>query len=590
MAGCEHKSLNMKLTHISIHNFRGIIDGSFELRGYSLLVGANNGGKSTVIDAIRCFYEKDGFKYNRAADFPYVKSEDKESWVELTFQLEEAEHESLKDEYKNATKTLRLRKVLDMPGDAKATKGKLGYIFAYLPDETLAGNSFYGAKNVQGGKIGELTYITAVSRVDDHTKLTGASPLRDLLADIMSDVVAEGKAYKAFGESVEKFSTSIREEETSDSRSLSGFEQELNGMLGSWQTEFALKFDPPSAAEIIKSMIGWEVKDTVHGQPQAIDYYGSGFQRHFIFSLLQLGAKYARKKEAPKDKDFNPHLSLLLFEEPEAFLHPPQQEILSRSLRVLSEQGHWQVLCTTHSSTFVSRNIKDIPSIVRVRRDKDGRSHVYQVDKAAWDALVADNQQINDIAKKYERMKKKLHKDDLLPDMEAIKQFLWFNPDRAAVFFAHHVLLVEGPTEVALIQRLIGAGRIAKADCGLYVLDCMGKYNLHRFVNLLSKMGLPHSIIHDDDDNENEHADINQLVADSRDPTFTTSLEVIAGDLERYLGVTGGGSDHRKPQHMLYYYEAGMIEEANLSAFCSLVEKCLPDPVTPFPKDSTTPA
>jgi len=570
----------MKLIHVSIHNFRGIIDSECDVCAYSLVVGANNGGKSTIVDALRCFYEKDGLKFTKKADWPYITTKDQESWVELTFQLTDAENDSLKDEYKNSSKTLRLRKMLHMEGDSKATKGKLGYIFAYLPDGNLATNSFYGAKNVQCGKIGELTYITAVSKVDDHTKLTGASPLRDLLADIMGDVVAEGDAYKTFSESVSDFSASIRSEETTDNRSLSGFEKELNGMIGSWQTEFSLKFDPPSATEIIKSMIGWEVKDTVHGQPQAIDHYGSGFQRHFIYSLLQLGAKYARKKKAPKDKDFNPQLSLLLFEEPEAFLHPPQQEILSRSLRVLSEQGHWQVLCTTHSSTFVSRNIADIPSIIRVRRDESGRSHVYQITDSSWKELVDDNQQINDIAKNHPRMQNRLSPDDLLPDMEAIKQFLWFNPDRAAVFFANHVLLVEGPTEVALIQRLISEGKLANADCGLYVLDCLGKYNLHRFMNLLSRLGLSHSVVHDDDDNNGEHADINKLIQDSRNDDFTSSIEVINGDLERYLGVGKPVSNHRKPQHMLYYYETGRIEESKLDAFCSLIDNCLPDIAT----------
>ena len=52
----------MKLEHITIHNFRGIHDASLNLFDYNLLVGPNNAGKSTIIDAIRVFYEKDGFK------------------------------------------------------------------------------------------------------------------------------------------------------------------------------------------------------------------------------------------------------------------------------------------------------------------------------------------------------------------------------------------------------------------------------------------------------------------------------------------------------------------------------------------------
>jgi len=48
---------------LHIHNFRGIIDQTLHLGNYSLLVGANNTGKTTIIDCIRVFYEKDKYSY-----------------------------------------------------------------------------------------------------------------------------------------------------------------------------------------------------------------------------------------------------------------------------------------------------------------------------------------------------------------------------------------------------------------------------------------------------------------------------------------------------------------------------------------------
>ena len=59
----------MKISHIAIHNFRGIHDGKLNLFDYNLLVGPNNAGKSTIIDAIRAFYEKDGFQVQAGAGF-----------------------------------------------------------------------------------------------------------------------------------------------------------------------------------------------------------------------------------------------------------------------------------------------------------------------------------------------------------------------------------------------------------------------------------------------------------------------------------------------------------------------------------------
>jgi putative ATP-dependent endonuclease of the OLD family len=83
----------MQLTGVKIHNFRGIVDQDLALNSYSLLVGPNNAGKSSVIDAIRAFYEKDGFKFKAGNDFPYVATTDQESWVELAFSLTDEENE-----------------------------------------------------------------------------------------------------------------------------------------------------------------------------------------------------------------------------------------------------------------------------------------------------------------------------------------------------------------------------------------------------------------------------------------------------------------------------------------------------------------
>ena len=76
----------MKLRNVSIRNFRGMCDLTLTLDNYSLLVGPNNAGKSSVLDAIRAFYEKDRFKFNKDHDLPKHK-ECTESWVELAFQL-----------------------------------------------------------------------------------------------------------------------------------------------------------------------------------------------------------------------------------------------------------------------------------------------------------------------------------------------------------------------------------------------------------------------------------------------------------------------------------------------------------------------
>ena len=100
----------MKLIQLKIHNFRGVCDTSLNLFDYNLMVGPNNAGKSTVIDAIRAFYEKDGFKHKPDRDSPYIGT-NQESWIELAFSLSDVEDASLADDYQQPDRILRVRKL-----------------------------------------------------------------------------------------------------------------------------------------------------------------------------------------------------------------------------------------------------------------------------------------------------------------------------------------------------------------------------------------------------------------------------------------------------------------------------------------------
>lgn len=571
----------MKLVDLSIHNFRGIHDAEMTLFEYNLLVGPNNAGKSTLIDAIRAFYEKDGFRYKSDRDFPFIAGVDQESWIELTFSLTEAEDLSLADDYKQADRTVKVRKYF-RSGD----KNRDGAIFGYKKEGYLSSEPFYGAKNVQSGKFGDIVFIPAVSKVDEHTKLSGPSALRDLLTNVLESVVTSSPSYEKFSQDFEAFAKGVKTEETGDGRSLVGLESDLSSLLESWGTAFYLEMKSPSMPDIIKTLLSYQCIDKAHGKALAADQFGSGFQRHFIYSLIQIGAKYIGKKPSKKTKDFTPSMTLILFEEPEAFLHPPQQEILAESLTTLANNSDQQVICSTHSSHFVSRNAARIPAIARLKRN-DGRVSLCQIDPKAWDQIVEANQALSKIAIKWPKLKTHLEATDLKPEMEAVKYFLWLNPDRCGLFFANHVLIVEGPSEQAFINKLFGDGRIKRPSEGIYVLDSIGKFNMHRFMNLLAALGIPHSVIYDDDNNMDEHGAVNQLIQDSKS-ALTLSIVSIPRDLEQFLEIPKPTSSHRKPQHLLYFYETNQIAKEKLHKFCDLVQGCIPQVATSAESYSAT--
>ena len=100
------------------------------------------------------------------------------------------------------------------------------------------------------------------------------------------------------------------------------------------------------------------------------------------------------------------------------------------------------------------------------------------------------------------------------------------------MFFANHVLMVEGTAEQALINKMIGEGKNRFSDCGLYVLDSLGKYNIHRFMNLLGALGIAYSVLHDDDLAEQEHKDLNELIPQTRHKDVTLNVTTIPGNIE----------------------------------------------------------
>lgn len=553
----------MKIKHVTIHNFRSIRDASFEMRDYGLVIGANNAGKSAVVDAIRCFYETNKeSKFDSAKDFPKFHVDDGESWVEIVFYLTSEENESLKEEYQSSDYELRLRKYF------LADSVKTGVLYFVDKNEAVTPTPFYGAKNAQDGKIGELIYIPAISKVEEQAKLTGPSAMRDLISKIMEGVVEDSEPYKKLSSQINDFASSVVDLKTEDQRSLGGFEKRFNECIEMWGVEFSLALKTPSSAEMVKNMVAWKLRDKMLNAEQSIERYGSGFQRHFIYSLIKLNAEFLPRRKTSKSEDFCPLMTLLLFEEPEAFLHPQQQDELYRQLKRVAKNGAWQVLCTSHSSQFLSNSMHDIVSVVRLQKE-GSESKLYQISEATLNddilSTAFDENLYPTLKEKYES-----HAD---PIMESVKFALWLNPSRAGMFFASKVLLVEGPTEQALIYRLRDDGLI-ELPVGSFVLDCFGKYNLFRFMKLLNALGIRHSVLHDKDKpNDKEHREWNLLTERTRQAT-TDLIEMVDPDIEGALGATRS-EPHAKPQGLLLQYEKGSISQIKIDKFCTLIMKLM---------------
>lgn len=556
----------MKIREFALHNYRAIKDATFYAADYGLLIGANNSGKTTVLDALRNFYEKD-IKFDYSRDFPKFETGDKESWIEVEYELTKDEAGSIKAEYLQKENRFRVRKVLQSDDKARL------HLFAY-EGGGLSANQFYGDDNVGLGKLGDIIHIPAISKLEDVSKFSGASPLRELVNNIFKKLVKGSVAFTSFQGAISKFGQEIQVEQTADKRSLKGLEDDINSGLGDWDAKFKFKVNPLSESEVVKSMLDYDIFDETLKANQSASSYGHGFQRQLIYRLFRVSAAYSTSRPSSKKKDFSPDFTLLLFEEPEAFLHPSQQSQLDRDLRKIGSDDGRQVLVSTHSPQFVSHATENITGIARLHRS-NGQTAIGQVRPEKLDALFSENQEINKLAAGLKNYEAGAEESSL--DMEAVKYFLWLNPERCGLFFAKRTLVVEGPSELVLINYLIQAGKIRIPAGGMFVLDVMGKFNIHRFMNLLGELKIEHAVLHDTDPNKKGddqvmHEGVNKLIQDKRNP-YTQRIHLFADDLETFLGFKVPDKDHRKPSRLLLALKAGKINQVQVEALCKLVEE-----------------
>lgn len=554
----------MHAVEIRIHNFRSICDATARLYPYGLLVGVNNTGKSSVIDAIRTFYGT-GVKFDPDRDHPKKGAGDKENWVEVEFKPSPEELVDLKAEYRTPDDTFRVRNYFRSSEKDAEGKSKSGP-YAYVEGE-LSDTRFYGFKNVGQAKFGSIIYVPAVSKIDEHTKLTGPSALRDLVNAVLNSVMESSQAYIELRQSFESFESSIKTESTPEGHSLETIEKDLSHEIEGWGASFRINVNPVGVSDVVKGLIGHEIIDQNLGPNQSIGSYGQGFQRSVIYSLIRVAARYSAKRPAKKKRDFAPDLTWILFEEPEAFLHPSQSTALSHDLQQLSSTGVTQVLLSTHSPQFASLSVQDLPSICRLSKS-DCETHIHQLGTQTLDSILTSNQAD---ASEWKAAGLRFHPDDLLVDMEGIKYALWLDARRCAAFFAERVLLVEGPTEVALLSYLRDVGELPSAR-DVFIFDTIGKFNIHRFMKLFGALGIEHAVLYDGD--SGKHAPVEASIRDATTRS-TLAVDSFPSDLETFLDIPKAGEPHRKPQHLMYQLTSGKVDPQKVQALVSKVDSLL---------------
>lgn len=529
----------MKIERVHVHNYRSIIDAEVRVDDYLLLVGANNAGKSTFFNAIRLFYGQ--LKWDPKTDFPAKGAEDKNAWVEIDCRINEAENETLSTQYQKPERSLTLRKYLQVDEDAeedveqpegtektesKKSKKTAGLIYA-VKDGKVQSTAFYGTQNIAAGKLGELIYIPAVAKTGDLMKVTGPSPFRDIMDVVVGSRLIEHKAFADVAGAIDK----LEAQASAAGGPFQTFTQEFNSRFSpQWGVSIDLKLKKPSAEDIIKTMLDPFFRDpSLEDRALDLEYYGQGMQRAAINELIEMLPEYQKIKEEEKKKEkaqaaarkakaatatksrarakkddavFSADYTLILYEEPEAFLHPAKQMALAVKLRALGAQPNCQVIASSHSSEFASRNVSTLHHMARFEKC----AAVCRVRQPEADRLQNElrclSEKISDslkVTKPYGTELQRQHRDEHFFTA-------WLDTERTAIFFANKVLLVEGATERVLFDYLLRSpwSNLLDQLGNFAVLECGGKYNVPRYMTLMREFGIPFGIMIDDDQKNGE--------------------------------------------------------------------------------------
>jgi predicted ATP-dependent endonuclease of OLD family len=232
-----------------------------------------------------------------------------------------------------------------------------------------------------------------------------------------------------------------------------------------------LRLGTPDIKKVITNAARIHLSD---GTETHVKYQGHGAQRTFIYALI----RYIANKRAQNGCRTRP--VILLFEEPEIYMHPQLLRTLKDSLKELSSTTGWQVVVTTHSPIMI--DVADDPKSLVILRKMNNETGV-MIRQLESDPFVGQGGDID--------------------ERQILRAALDFHPTVCEAFFAEHAVLVEGDSEIAIFRfgkelvRLI-TGQDHKIDCYTFV-SCGGKWTILPIARLLKLFGIPLKIIHDKD-------------------------------------------------------------------------------------------
>jgi len=470
----------MKLSQFTVSNFKNLESISFEWSDFLALIGENNCGKSSVLQALDWFLSGRQLKEKRlfrneatsrdnaislVGHFTDLTESEKRNpaiagrihedswilkkeywceeidgdikWKECYYSYNEIEEiaewpestrswSAFPDKYNDL-----IEEVKSETGNARVTSTALDSLRAKirtsLPEEvsiSVGWNENPGGggnwKSNANSVLPEFIYVPAVHEASSETQSKDATTYGKIINLIIEKKLTQREEIRELQNSIRKVKALFKPDPEHPEW---GQAQEIRDLENAISEKLSDVISARATIETTELNIPSLLLPATElliddGYQSLVSGQGHGLQRTLIISLLQILNQYSRE-----DVEINGDRSVIFaVEEAELYLHPQMVRKMKDVLVELSGISRNQVICTTHSPVLIDL-ASSHQSIVRMEKDGERKVSSFQVCDELFSGEEAEEKR------------------------KRLRMISEFDPSVSELFFAKRVVLVEGDTQ-----------------------------------------------------------------------------------------------------------------------------------------------
>ncbi|NIJ44450.1 putative ATP-dependent endonuclease of OLD family [Wenyingzhuangia heitensis] len=495
----------MRIISFAVNNFRGLSGGleqnkiEFQDSNTIFILGQNNVGKSSFLKAYEYFYKNTSL----LIDDLYRQDIENKIEFELSLMLDDFDFE--KDAIKKKAEGLKLwlneKKILKIKKTISFKKSGAKYIPEKPINYTWDYNTSDWIEKNYGGIGLDSVFQNALPTPIFIKAMPSEEEIEKVINEILSakaNVNLKDKERQELKEAQEKIKE--LQDKLYNPVSIEAYKQEVNSHFQELFPETKIELTEKDKVKWTENALGKKFSiefehnnskgDRDESIPGTYDKVGHGTVRSAIFSLLLMKDIAEEFERVENRKDY-----IVLFEEPELFLHPKlMKQLRSLIYKVSESTSPYQILCASHSPQMIDIT-KEKSSLVRMVK-LDSGSRLFQIN----DRFLKESKEIST-------------KQELKQEMN---ELLRFNPFICESFYSDEVILIEGPTEEIILRGYLTENEINK---DIFIVNCGTVNNIPFYQKIFSKFFIKYHVICDSDSAVNKGTDTHNL------PIFESGIQ-----------------------------------------------------------------